>query len=154
MFLFIHCHVTNNNDNNWFSFIKLFHTLCHNKNICINKDLLNAILIQTIYKHYLLQTLPHFNKSLNIFHYGFNYNCNPIHFSDINFWKVCTISYNNIFYLYHKSTNAILLNKSNTNNNNIQIYFIGILDTSSNSIIYKHNCNLMIQKWFTQCGFV
>ena len=120
MFLFIHSLPSSSLDKKWSSFIKLFHTLCQNKNITINQDLLNAILIQTIYKHYLLHSLNHFNKHVRTSYYGFNYTCHPIHYTDITFWKICTISYNNTFYLYHKSTNALL-----STSNNI-FYFINL----------------------------
>ncbi len=148
MFVFIPSVPSDINNNLWYTFISNLHYNCINNNIIINQDLLNAILIQTIYKHYILSCTPlnSISKSPNII---YNFNSKPKHYTDIIFWKVCTISYNDIFYLYHKTTNAILLSLPNNT-----FEFIGILDTKTNLITYKKDCDNIIQNWFIKSGFV
>ena len=105
-----------------------------------NKDidllLFESVIIQQIYSSFFT------NKT----YYNFNYNIQPINITDIHFWKVCTLEYDNTTYLYHKLTNIIFKKHED------KYYFIGFL--SNNDILYHQNINnSIINNWLLSSGF-
>ena len=143
MFIFIQTNTCENNNIIWNNFITDIYQQLNNKNniIIYNIKLLESIIIQEIYIHYLL-------PSLQKIYYGFNYNTPFIYLNDTNFWKVCTVQYENDLYYYHKITNLLFIK------NGSKFIWIGIYDITNDKIVYRSKCNKFIEEWIIGCGFI
>jgi hypothetical protein len=146
MFIFIQSNSCEQNDILWNNFILDVYQNLNNKN-CLQLvhhlpfKLFESIFIQEIYNTYIL-------TSTQKLYYGFNYNNPPVHLSNENFWKVCTVQQDNNFYYYHKITNLLFIK------NGTHFIWIGIYDTYSDNIIYRNECSKHIEKWVIECGFI
>lgn len=119
----------------WSTFIKKCTEKCNQIGIPIDECYLQSIVHQHIYTTYLLK------QQETIFH-SFDYATVPICISDISFWKVCKLTWNNHTYYYHKRTNAVFqIDK--------ELVWKGIFDFTENKIIYPHDCPNYVVKWFS-----
>ncbi len=142
MFIFINSNYSEINDLQWNYFLNdLYNQISNYFKTEIPIKLFESILIQEIYIHYLL------NIQSKLY-YGFNYEINPIQITNENFWKVCTVQYEDCIYYYHKITNLLFIKNAK------QFIWIGIYDKQNDSIIYRNNCNKYIEEWVINCGFI
>lgn len=101
----------------------------------IDSCLLQSILIQSIYSTYLIQT--------NKLYYGFDYASRPIQLSDISFWKVCKMEWNNQSYLFHKTTQTVFQSHR-------ELMWKGVFDFTTNTLLSPEECPIFVRKWFTE----
>jgi hypothetical protein len=120
---------------------KLFITDVYNElQIEIDGIVLESIIIQYIYKYYLLFTIK---RKKDVVPYK-----EVIPIENSSYWKVCTLEYSGIKYLYHKDTKYVFLNE------NCYIVWKGIFDETKKIIVERHSItnNKDIEDWLNKCG--
>jgi hypothetical protein len=142
VFIFSSCYPSILGDQKW----KLFISECcddlqNESDVKIDNIVLESIMIQYVYKHYL--QIKNNNKNVKI-------DKEVIPIENTVYWKVCTLEYCGIKYLYHKDTKYVFLN------DNSSIVWKGTYDENKKIIIERNDVvnNKNIEEWLNKCGII
>lgn len=138
MFTFIQTKSNAQLTKKWESFIRKCTQKFNDAGIQVDSCYLQSILIQHIYTTYLIH--------INTIYYGFDYSKTPIPISDITFWKVCNMKWEDQSYLFHKQTHSIFQIQH-------ELVWKGIFDFTNNMLVPSEDCPSFVKDWFTQSKF-
>lgn len=138
MFTFIQTKQNAHITKKWERFIQSCTEKYNAAGIPIDSCYLQSIIIQKLYTTYLIQ--------VNTLFYGFDYSKPCIEISDISFWKVCKMKWNNGDYLFHKCTHAVFQVQN-------ELIWVGIFDFNANKLVCKEECPIFVRKWYKECKF-